>query len=117
MKILRMILVALAVAALVACDQQAPRTATPQRASAVSQELVTEPDRVDAIEQRVRMEQTDKRIGELEAQVAELRDNPQTLQVDLLKKRLEAVEARVYAKSSGDTNRASVGNSAAVVTP
>ena len=54
---------------------------------------------VTAIEGGVRLAAANKRIDELEHQVAELQTNPQTIELDLLKARVEALETRTYANT------------------
>lgn len=88
---------------LAACDRQPGTAPTPR--DAANSASGGEAEQIDALETRIRLQQAEKRIAELERQVGELRDNPQTLDLELLRKRLEAVEARVYANSPADSPR------------
>lgn len=88
-----------------ACDRQPGGDPAPRTTPAANAAMSGEARQIDALETRIRLEQAEKRIADLERQVGELRDNPQTLDLDLLRKRLEAVEARVYATPPADTPR------------
>jgi TolA-binding protein len=99
----RPLLSALAFLTLLAgCDRRPAPAATPERNAAVGQDLDTEADQIAAIEKRVRLEQVEKRLAALEMEVGEMRTTPQSLELDLVKRRLEALEARVYAKPSAN---------------
>lgn len=70
----------------------------PTKALKTTTQDVTIQKDVAAIEQGVRLAAANKRIDQLETEVENLKTNPQTLQLDLLKQRLEAVETKVYAR-------------------
>lgn len=63
-------------------------------------------DDVAGIEQNVRLAAANKRIDALQAEVAALKVNPQTIEVALLKQRLEAVETAVYARGDDRPDQA-----------
>ena len=79
---------------LCACDQRSPDVSLPGR-----------PDAANSVEQDiartrsdVRISIAEKRIAQLEKKLAEMEVTPETLEIDLLKSRLEAVEAKAYAR-------------------
>jgi hypothetical protein len=67
---------------------------------------------VTAIEGGVRLAAANKRIDDLERQVADLKTNSQTIELDLLKARVETIETKIYAKTD-----AGVSPSAALIVP
>jgi hypothetical protein len=93
--------------ALCGCGSQ-PHESKPEHRSATE---AIERD-VTAIEEGVRLAAANKRIDDLERQVADLKTNPQTIELDLLKARVEAVETKIYAKTD-----AGVPTSAALIVP
>jgi len=72
---------------------------TPTKASSTTTQNVGIEADVAVMEQGVRLAAANKRIDELEARVEALKTNPQSIQVDLLKQRLEAIEKIVYARN------------------
>lgn len=54
---------------------------------------------VDGIEEKVRLAAANKRIDQLQAEVEALKVTPQTLDMAMLKQRVEAIEEAVYARA------------------
>lgn len=71
--------------------------------STTTQDIAIEKD-VSGIETGVRLAAANKRIDELEAQVEALKVSPQTVEITLLKQRLEAVELAVYEPRTDRTD-------------
>jgi hypothetical protein len=60
-----------------------------------------------AIEAKVRLSAANKRIDDLEAKTEDLKTNSQSIDLELVRQRLEALEAKVYL--SGDDNPSTAG--------
>lgn len=77
--------------------------------NATAQDVGIEKD-VAGIEENVRLAAANKRIDQLQAEVEALKVNPQTIDMAMLKQRVEAVEEAVYARAddrgSGATSEA-----------
>ena len=81
---------------LAGCDRD---SRSPSRApSTVAQDVALEKD-VSGIETTVRLAAANKRIDALQSEVDALRVNPQTLDMTMLKQRLEALELVVYTST------------------
>ena len=79
---------------LCACDQRSPDTSLAARSEGVNSIAQD----IARTESTVRLSMAEKRIALLEKKLAEMEITPQTVEIDLLKSRLEAVEAKVYAR-------------------
>ena len=84
---------------LASCDADTRAASAPR--SATTQEAAIEKDAA-SIEGGVRLAAANKRLEQLEAEVENLKTNPQSIELGLLKQRLEAVEKVVYSR---DTDR------------
>ncbi|RYF49163.1 MAG: hypothetical protein EOO38_08520 [Cytophagaceae bacterium] len=101
---------------LAGCDSD---SRSPSKApSTIAQDVELEKD-VSGIETTVRLAAANKRIDALQSQVDALRVNPQTLDMTMLKQRLEALELVVYTSTNqdADTTTASASPSAKAATP
>lgn len=104
--------------ALAGCDSD---SRSPSKApSTVAQDVALEKD-VSGIETTVRLAAANTRIDALQSEVDALRVNPQTLDMTMLKQRLEALELVVYTSTNNhqdaDTTTASASPSAKAATP
>lgn len=101
---------------LAGCDSD---SRSPSKApSTVAQDVALEKD-VSGIETTVRLAAANKRIDALQSEVDALIVNPQTLDMTMLKQRLEALELVVYTSTNqdADTTTASASPSAKAATP
>lgn len=80
--------------AMSACDQ--PRSSVKPTTVGLDEKASAEQD-IARTEDSVRLSLAEKRIAELQQKIAEMEVTPQTVEIDLLKSRLEAVEAKAYA--------------------
>ena len=79
---------------LCACDQRSPDVPPDPGAK---EKARVEQD-IARTEDGIRIAIAEKRIAQLEKTLAEIQVTPESVEIDLLKKRLEAVEAKVYAR-------------------
>ena len=103
---------------LVGCDSD---SRSPSKApSTVLQDVALEKD-VSGLETTVRLAAANKRIDALQSEVDALRVNPQTLDMTMLKQRLEALELVVYTSTNNhqdaEAAAASASPSAKTATP
>ena len=103
---------------LAGCDSD---SRSPSKApSTVVQDVALEKD-VSGIETTVRLAAANKRIDALQSEVDALKVNPQTLDMTMLKQRLEAVELVVYTSTTNhqgaDAGATSASPSAKAATP
>jgi hypothetical protein len=82
---------------LTACGPSSSMPAKPPNMTASHAALIED---TASIEANVRLAAANKRIDDLTAEVDTLRTNPQTIELELLKQRLEALEAIVYKRES-----------------
>lgn len=76
---------------------------------------------VASIKENAQIAAVNKRLDELEAEVSALKTNSQTIDIDLLRQRLEAVETVAYSRdpdqSAGVTGASAARNTASLATP
>ena len=109
---------------LVGCDTgdrtPSKRPDAPQRPEVGAANTAIERD-VASIKENAQIAAVNKRLDELEAEVSALKTNSQTIDIDLLKQRLAAVETAAYSRDANQSavvaNATAARNTASLATP